>query len=88
MVTLEQIRTELEKLLEIDKELHYVEVHADTLDEALADAAVQLDCRVAVLEYEIIEAGSDGFMGMMKKPWTIRANVNASQIKKTKKSDI
>ena len=35
MVTLEQIRTELEKLLEIDKDLHYVEVHADTLDEAL-----------------------------------------------------
>ena len=88
MVTLEQIRTDLEKLLEIDKDLHYVEVHADTLDEALADAAVQLDCRVAVLEYEIIEAGSDGFMGMMKKPWTIRANVNASQIKKTKKTDI
>ena len=86
MVTLEQIRSDLEKQLEIDKELHFVEVHADTLDEALADAAVQLDCRVAVLEYEVVEAGSNGFMGMMKKPWTIRANINSSQIQKIKKS--
>lgn len=86
MVTLEQIRSDLEKKLEIDKDLHFVEVHADTLDEALADAAVQLDCRVAVLEYEVVEAGSNGFMGMMKKPWTIRANVNSSQIQKAKQS--
>ena len=83
MVTLEQIRNDLEKLLQADKDLHFVEVHADTLNDALADAALQLDCRVSLLEYEVIEAGSDGFMGMMKKPWTIRAYMNASQVKKT-----
>lgn len=88
MVTLEQIRNDLEKLLQADKDLHFVEVHADTLNDALADAALQLDCRVSLLEYEVIEAGSDGFMGMMKKPWTIRAYMNASQVKKTKKSNL
>ena len=53
MVTLEQIRTDLEKLLHAHKELHFVEVHADTLNDALADAALQLDCRVSLLEYEV-----------------------------------
>jgi len=86
MVTLEQIRKDLEKIFQEDKELHFVEVRADSLDEALADAAVQLDCRVSVLEYEIVEAGSDGFMGMMKKPWTIRAYMNSSHVKKVNKS--
>lgn len=86
MVTLEKIRDDLEKKLQADKELRYVEVHADTLNEALADAALQLDCRVALLEYEVVEAGSNGFLGMLKKPWTIRAFVNASHVKKVNKS--
>ena len=42
MVTLENLREEMKKYLSQDKELHMVEVHADTVDEALADAAVQL----------------------------------------------
>ena len=88
MVTLEQIRTDMEKLLETDKDLHYVEVRADVLDEALADAAVQLDSRISLLQYEVVEAGSNGFMGMMKKPWVIRAYIDPSKIKKTKKSSV
>ena len=88
MVTLEQIRTDLDKSLQVDKDLQYVEVHADTLDEALADAALQLNCRVAHLEYEVIEAGSNGFLGMMKKPWDIRAFVNSKYIKKEKSDSL
>lgn len=88
MVTLEQIRTDMEKLLETDKDLHYVEVRADVLDEALADAAVQLDSRISLLQYEVVEAGSNGFMGMMKKPWVIRAYIDPLKIKKSKKSSV
>ena len=44
MVTLEQIRNEMKERLKVDKELHQVDVHATTIDEALADAAVQLNC--------------------------------------------
>ena len=50
MVTLETIRTDLGKTLEEDKKLHYVEVRADTLEDALDDAALQLNCRVVHLE--------------------------------------
>ena len=77
MVTLEEIRAELQKKLQIDQVLRTVEVHADTLDEALADAAVQLQTRVAFLEYEIVERGSEGFMGIAKKPWVITAYESA-----------
>ena len=69
MVTLESIREEMKKRLELDNQLHSVEVYADTIDEALADASVQLDTKVANLQYEIIEKGSDGILGLGKKHW-------------------
>ena len=71
MVDLEKIREEMNKQYSIDKEIHSVEVHADTIDEALADAAVQLNSKVSDLQYEVIEKGSDGFLGLGKKPWTL-----------------
>ena len=33
MVTLDQIREEIKSRLSIDKELHFVNVHADTIEE-------------------------------------------------------
>lgn len=85
MVTLETIRKDMEAQLEIDKTIQSVEVNADTIDEALADAAVQLDSRVVFLEYEIIEKGSDGFLGLAKKPWKLRVYQSAEGIAKKKK---
>ena len=52
MVTLDKIRQDMKSRLDIDKDLHHVDVNADTIDEALADAAVQLDTKVANLQYE------------------------------------
>ena len=60
MVDLDRIRKDMKALLEVDKELHSVDVHADSIDEALADAAVQLDTKVSNLQYEVIEKGSHG----------------------------
>lgn len=88
MVTLDKIRSDLEKKLQLDQNLHYVDVRADTLEEALADAAVQLDKRVAVLEYEILEQGFTGILGLMKKPWAIRVYENAIQETKRKKAEL
>ena len=42
MVRLDKVRSDLQKLLDKEQALQCVEVRADTLDEALADAAVQL----------------------------------------------
>ncbi len=85
MVGLDVIREEMRKRLELDKELHSVIVHADTIDEALQDAAVQLDSKMSNLQYEVMEKGSDGFLGMGKKPWKLRIYQDPSTIKRKQK---
>lgn len=84
VITLEKIRTELTDRLKTDREIRCVEVCADTLEEALADAAVQLDCKVINLEYEVVERGFSGILGLSKKPWTILAYPNSEVIAATK----
>jgi len=85
MVTLEKIRSDLAELQKKDQSIKSVEVHADTLDEALADAAVQLNTKVANLEYEIKEKGFDGFFGIAKRPWFITVYQNADAVSKSER---
>lgn len=88
MITLDMIRIDMKARLEVDNALHNVDVHADTIDEALADAAVQLDTKTGNLEYEVVERGSNGFLGIGKKPWKLRIYQNPSTIKKAGKKNI
>lgn len=76
MYSLDKIRDELSKRLQIDKGLNSVEVNASTIDEALADASVQLETKLNGLEYEVVEKGSRGFLGIGKKPWKLRIYQN------------
>jgi hypothetical protein len=84
MVNLDRLRLDMEKRLAKDREIHTVEVMADTLDECLADAAVQLETKVSNLEYEVIEKGFSGIMGLAKKPWKVRVyeNPDVAELKK------
>jgi len=86
MVTLDKIRADMEKRLQNDKEIHSVEVNANSLDEALADAAVQLDTHVSSLEYEVIQKGFGGIVGLVKKPWQLRVYMNPALVEKKKKT--
>ncbi len=83
MVTLDKIREDMNTLLQVDKNLHFVEVNADTIDEALADAVVQLDTKLSNLHYEVVEKGSDGILGLGKKPWKIMVYQDPSTVKKS-----
>ena len=85
MVTLEKLRQDMQTLLQVDKNLHFVEVNADTIDEALADAVVQLDTKLANLHYEVVEKGSDGILGLGKKPWKLMIYQDPSTVKKATK---
>lgn len=85
MVTLDKLREDMNTLLQVDKNLHFVEVNADTIDEALADAVVQLDTKLANLHYEVVEKGSDGILGLGKKPWKIMVYQDPSTIKQSTK---
>lgn len=82
MVTLDSIRKDMAQMHERDKDISSVEVRADSLDEALADAAVQFNTKVNNLEYEVLEKGFDGFLGIAKKPWMIRVYQNPDTVKK------
>lgn len=88
MVTLDSIRKDMAQMHERDKDITSVEVRADTLDEALADAAVQFNTKVSNLEYEVIEKGFDGFMGIAKKPWEIRVYQNPETVRKIHSSAV
>ena len=87
MVTLDKLRIDMEKQLAFDKDIHTVEVRADTLDECLDDAAVQLDSKKNNLEYEVIERGSQGVIGLMKKPWRIRVYETPPVIRQKKEKE-
>ncbi|HOQ92897.1 MAG TPA: FapA family protein [Treponemataceae bacterium] len=85
MVTLDMIRNDMEIDLEQNQAIRYVDVGADSIDEALSDAAVQLDSRVSQLEYEILEKGNNGVLGFAKKPWLLRVYENEAATAKRKK---
>ena len=84
MVTLEKIRGEMARMLEADRTLVSVEVSADSLDEALADAAVQLGISVRDIDYEVLQRGVSGFFAITKKDWKIRAykSLTAARVQK------
>ncbi|MBP5697104.1 MAG: FapA family protein [Treponema sp.] len=84
MVTLDKLRLEMESQLEVDKEIHSVEVRADTIEECLADASVQLETKIANLEYEVLEKGFQGIAGLAKKPWKLLIYENPKFMQKKK----
>ena len=50
-----------------------IRVSAKTLDDAITEALIQLGVTSDRLEYEVIEKGSAGFLGIGAKPAIIRA---------------
>ena len=85
MIDLDKIREDMKQQFSVDNSIKHVEVHADTIDDALADASVQLDAKVSTLQYEVLEKGSDGILGMGKKPWTLKIYQDPTTVKKVTK---
>ncbi len=82
MVTLEKLRADMESQFELDRNIKFVDVRADSIEEALSDASIQLESRVPILEYEVLEQGYKGFLTLMKKPWLLRVYENPLHAKK------
>ena len=72
-IGLPQIQELMRRYLEEDREKTSVAAEGATMEEALKSAAIQLDCPVASLEYEVVERGVRGTFGLGRKPWRIRA---------------
>ena len=53
--------------------MEYIEVSAKTVDDALTEASIKLGTTSDKLEYEVIEKGSSGFLGIGRKQAVIKA---------------
>ena len=73
MVNLEKIREAMALRYEEDQSRVFIEVEAATLDEALADAAIQLDVPTRDIDYEVLQKGTNSFLSFNKRNWIIRA---------------
>ena len=58
--------------------MEYKEYKGKNIDEAITNACVDLGIAANQLDYEVIEKGSNGFLGIGSKPTVIKARRNAS----------
>lgn len=73
MISLGQLREYLADQLEEDRKHKTVRARGANLPEALAQAALELGVPVKALEFEILERGSRGTLGLGRKGWVIMA---------------
>jgi len=59
--------------------MEYIEVSAKTVNEAITEACQKLSVTSDKLDYEVIEEGSKGFLGMGAKPAVIKARVKEEE---------
>ena len=85
MVDLEKIREAMAQRLDEDQSRVFVEVTAETLDEALANAAIQLNVSTHDIDYEILQRGTSSFLSLNKKNWFIRAYETQQRRRKVEK---
>ena len=72
MVDFAQLQEVLAERLEQDQAVQSIEVAGPTLEAALSDAAAILNCSTHHLEYEVVERGSSGMLGIGQKEWRIQ----------------
>ena len=58
--------------------MEYIEVSAKTVEDALTEASVKLGTTSDKLEYEVVEKGSSGFLGIGSKNAVIKVKVVVS----------
>ncbi len=65
---------------EENSEHEFIEVISYSIEEGLETASRKLNAGIADLEYEIIEKGSNGFLGIGKKPFNILVKRSLPQV--------
>lgn len=53
--------------------MDYIKISAKTVDEAITESLIKLETTSDMIEYEVIEKGSAGFLGFNSKPAIIKA---------------
>jgi len=73
VIKLDQIKEEMAEMHAVDSNRFFVDISGETLDEALANAAIQLGVSKSSIDYEILQRGVTGFFALVPKEWKIRA---------------
>ncbi len=64
-----------------------IEIKAKTLEEALIQASIALNCPIINLQYEVVQTPSKGFLNIGKKEAIILASVKES-VKEVKEESV
>ena len=62
--------------------MDFIEVSAKNVDDAVIEACQKLVVTRDKLEYEVIEEGSNGFLGIGSKPAVIKAGIDPNTVNK------
>ena len=62
------------------KNMEYIEVSAKTVSEAITEACQKLGVTSDKLDYEVVDEGSNGFLGIGSKPAVIKAAVKMTEV--------
>ncbi|ACH94521.1 FapA family protein [Borrelia recurrentis] len=71
------LREKIRRYLERENKVRLIEIEADTLEEALNDASLELSVPYKDLDYEILVRGNNGIFGYGEKKWRIVAYKNS-----------
>lgn len=77
-INFSELCDKMRSYLERESHVDLMEIEADTLEEALNDASLELSVPYKELDYEILLKGSNGILGYGKKKWKIVAYRNSS----------
>ena len=68
--------------------MNEITVSAKTLDDAITEASIQLGVASDQMEYDVIEKGSAGFLGIGSRQAVIRARIKKSVTEEIKAEEI
>lgn len=70
---MQDIQEYMAQRLKEDREVRSITVTGQTLEEAIQNAATELGVGVSRVEYDVIQRGNSGLLGLGKKNWTLLA---------------
>ncbi|AHH03239.1 Flagellar protein flgJ [Borrelia nietonii YOR] len=77
IIDFSDLRNKIKHYLEKEDSVSLIEVEADTLEEALNDASLELSVPYKDLAYEVLVRGNNGLFGYGKRKWKIVAYRNS-----------
>jgi len=80
-INLEQLQDYMRRQLAEDARNRTLTLEADSVQEALRRASIELSLPVRDLEYEVLSKGSPGTLGVGKKPWKVAVYEKSRSVK-------